>query len=50
MKPTIIDQIFNIKLLSLDKRITINELSPILIINFKRFTATFDSIDKLLHK
>ncbi|CAF2117289.1 unnamed protein product [Rotaria magnacalcarata] len=50
MKPTIIDQIFNIKLLSLHKRITINELSPILIIDFKRFTATFDSIDKLLHK
>ncbi|CAF4959662.1 unnamed protein product, partial [Rotaria magnacalcarata] len=25
-------------------------LSPILMINFKRFTATFDSIDKLLHK
>ncbi|CAF3179937.1 unnamed protein product, partial [Rotaria sp. Silwood2] len=38
------------KCVKLDKRITINELSPILIINFKRCTMSFDSTEKLSHQ
>ncbi|CAF2146068.1 unnamed protein product [Rotaria magnacalcarata] len=34
----------------IDKRITIDELSPILIVNFKRCTMTFDSTEKLVHR
>ena len=34
----------------LNKHITINELSPILIINFKRYAASFDSTSKLLQQ
>ncbi|CAF3269861.1 unnamed protein product [Rotaria sp. Silwood2] len=34
----------------LNKRITISELSPILIINFKRCKMAFDSTEKLLHQ
>ncbi|CAF4854420.1 unnamed protein product, partial [Rotaria sp. Silwood1] len=38
------------KCVKLDKRITINELSPILIINFKRCRVSFDSTEKLSHQ
>lgn len=38
------------KYVTLDKRMTINQLSPILIINFKRCAYTFDSTEKLTHQ
>ncbi|CAF3717580.1 unnamed protein product [Rotaria sordida] len=38
------------KCVKLDKRITINELSPILIINFKRCSISFDATEKLSHQ
>ncbi|CAF3628835.1 unnamed protein product [Rotaria sordida] len=38
------------KSVKLDKRITINELSSILIINFKRCSTTFNTTKKLLHQ